>query len=118
MPKPNEHLSWARQNETFADTLDADTQVEANWAVTALFYAAVHYVNAYLVSRGLARQDHAVREASMRQPFFDPVRTKYKRLKDMSREARYEIAPYCQRDVERAKGLLNEIKNHVLTKFS
>ena len=90
--------------------------MEVNCAITFLFYAALHYVDAYIVARDLPRNDHATRKASMQHPFFDPIRKKYMRLKEMSREARYEIAPYTKEDVTKASQLLQDIKQHILTR--
>lgn len=119
MAKPYEHLEWAEKTEAFANSLDRSDNVEVNWAITALFYAAVHYVDAYLVSRGNRQLDHQGRDYEIRQnnDFLKPIWKDYKRLKDMSREARYELAPYGEREFIRASSLLNTIKRHISQKL-
>lgn len=118
MPRPREHSDWADRNEKFAKSFYLDDQLEINWSITLLFYSALHYVDAYIVSRGGARHDHRSRAKSMDDPFFDEIREDYKTLKDLSREARYNIAPFTKRDFQRADGLLQRIKAHVSTKLA
>ena len=114
MPQPIEHIDWADRNEEFAKSFYLDDQLEINWAITLLFYSALHYADAYIVARGRPRYDHASRERSMHDVFFDPIRTDYKRLKDLSREARYNIAPLTKQDFAIADAALQRIKAHIL----
>jgi len=44
MPDKNVHVKKAKDNETFAATLDESTQASVNWKLIVLFYVAVHYV--------------------------------------------------------------------------
>lgn len=92
MPTSREHIEWADRNEQFAKTFYLNDQLEINWSITLLFYSALHYADAYIVSRGRPRYDHASRAKSMQDNFFDLIREDYKMLKDLSREARYNIA--------------------------
>ncbi|MGH9652177.1 MAG: hypothetical protein ACRD6B_01795, partial [Bryobacteraceae bacterium] len=55
MATPNEHFDWAEANERFAASVDRSDPVAAGWAITALFYAALHYVDSCFASRGVAR---------------------------------------------------------------
>ena len=52
MPQPTEHIAQAEKNEGLYDNL-VGTEFN-DWAVTALFYAALHYIDAYIVSRTAA----------------------------------------------------------------
>jgi hypothetical protein len=113
------HINWARQNEEFAKSLDPKFNIDANWAITAVFYAAVHYVDAYFAARGQRPVDHDEREQKLnRDDFFASVRKIYKELKRLSREARYEMAPYGEKEVRQSQALLEHIRSLVLTKFS
>lgn len=119
MATAREHLDWAEQNEAFARSLDRKYQVDINWTITALFYSAVHYVDSYFAARGTRPPDHETREKQIRELlFFTSIRKDYKRLKDMSREARYELAPYGEREVLEAKGHLERIKAVILAKVN
>jgi len=65
LPTVTEHLSWAQGNEKFADSFYLDDQIEINWAITVLFYSAVHYVDAYLVRRNNKQPDHYGRDSAI-----------------------------------------------------
>ena len=45
MPQPTEHIAQAEKNERLYDSL-LGTEFN-DWAITGLFYAALHYVDAY-----------------------------------------------------------------------
>ena len=117
MPKPIDHIDWAEKLEKEAARFDLATSFGTCQAITYLFYSALHYADAYLVSRSLTRMDHATRQRSMEHPFFDSIRSKYKRLKDMSREARYNLPLYYSSDFAKAKQFHEEIKTHILALF-
>ena len=61
MPNRSAHLAQAEHNETLYSHLDQSAPTYADWQVTSLFYAALHYVDAYLASSG---------------PMFTPIRMK------------------------------------------
>ena len=60
MPQPTEHIAQAEKNERLYDSL-LGTEFN-DWAITGLFYAALHYVDAYIVSRtGVSSPNHSSR---------------------------------------------------------
>jgi hypothetical protein len=63
-------------------------------------------------SKELETREKQIRE----QLLFSSIRKDYKRLKDMSREARYELAPYGEREILEARGHLEKIKAAILSK--
>jgi hypothetical protein len=52
----------------------------------------------------------------MQDNFFDEIRADYKFLKDLSREARYNIAQLNKEDFQKADEALQRIKAHLLPK--
>jgi hypothetical protein len=48
VPSKDEHIKKAEGNETFAASIQPDNQTQIDWTLVILFYAAVHYVEAYL----------------------------------------------------------------------
>jgi hypothetical protein len=89
-----------------------------NWAITALFYAAVHYVDAYFV----ARTNRPIIHSQRRRQIHDSVHLKgiegdYRMLQVMSEEARYEMAAYGERDFMEARELLQAIRITALPKI-
>jgi hypothetical protein len=88
------HLERAARNEKLAEQLVKDAaDPYFDWAVTVVFYAGVHYVEAYLASKqppehsgNRSKRDSNVKRDSVLGTLYD----KYRFLEDDSRNARYE----------------------------
>ncbi|MGH9343341.1 MAG: hypothetical protein ACRD19_06230 [Terriglobia bacterium] len=113
------HLNWAKNNENLADTFDPADSFNVDWAITILFYAAVHYIDAYLAARGRRAQAHDQREREIADdPILAQVWENYRQLKRMSRDARYEMAEYRKNDLEKARLCLEAVKHVVIPRVS
>jgi hypothetical protein len=95
MPDRAAHIRQAEHNEALCTYLDAAAPPYVDWQVTSLFYAALHYVDAYLAMKpngGVHPRDHLVRdnlvatERSLR-----PIYLHYQELKNRSIDTRYEV---------------------------
>ena len=99
MPSEADHLAKAERNERFSDTIAsaaASAEQFQEWEVVALFYSALHYVDAYL--------DHIVgthpashrerRYAIANSPELWRVRRLYSTLYNYSLDARYSISSF------------------------
>ena len=114
MPTTAEHLSKAQSNEQFAATLGLQTSAEIEWAVTATFYAAVHYIEAYLATRGVHSANHAQRNRHVNG--LAETRNLWKgygKLQRLSEKSRYWVLPVTTEDLDQARRLLSEIKRHI-----
>lgn len=60
MPARDDHLTQAQHNREFAESLDAAKY--SDWVATALFYAALHHVDAFLATRNVHPGRHDVRD--------------------------------------------------------
>jgi len=110
VPTTTQHLAQAATNETLALAWEVTAP---EWAATALFYAALHYVDAFFYLDGQINhsldgfKSHEVRtrEVSLRLGF---VYQEYQRLLDRSRNARYDCIAFDTRKVQnlRAHNLL------------
>lgn len=97
-PKTTEHLETAARNQELAYALlgpPSPINVHpppVEWAVVIAFYAAVHYVNAYLWERQrYAPRDHtARRHAVMRVASLRLAEPAYRNLQDLAYRARYQ----------------------------
>jgi hypothetical protein len=86
-----------------------------DWAITAVFYIAVHQVERYAYEK--ARQHfrtHFTRQKFMLadralQPIWDP----YRELKTRSEDARYETKAVRAEDVRITCDLLSQIEKHI-----
>lgn len=90
MPQPTEHIAQAEKNERLYERL-VGTEFN-DWAITALFYAALHYVDAYFVSQtGVRPPNHNLRnrlvDRTLNQARVSPA---YRELYRLSRKVRYE----------------------------
>ena len=114
MPRTSEHLDQAAHNEAFFASIEVATY--SDWAVTALFYSALHYVDAYLARQGHEDPgDHDMRDTLMRNyPVTRAVWNEYRRLKSFSRSARYYAARFKPGEVTGLRlGSLEPIKDRI-----
>jgi hypothetical protein len=93
-----QHLAGAKANLAFAGglrTAQATDSVVVGWAITALFYSAVHAVRAYLLARhGVRVAAHEdMRSLLQLHPELRRTHTAYNHLKQQSESARYYLNP-------------------------
>lgn len=120
-----QHWAGAEANLVFAGKLrsaEAQDYVVVGWAITALFYSAVHAVRAYLLAhhgvRVVAHED--MRRMLESHPELRRTHTSYNHLKQQSESARYYLnqsftwADYDKllKDAER---VLSTWRSHVKT---
>lgn len=116
MPNRDEHVHKAEGNEVFAAAIAPNSQTEIDWTLVVLFYAAVHYVEAYLFKQwGAHVRSHTTRdkyfgkEASLKKVFVP-----YSHLKFYGYNARYEVSTFTAKDTQDAAKYLSEIKAQLL----
>lgn len=113
------HLKQAMHNKQFAEELlNADPVEYPDWAVTAVFYAALHYVNHFFVrTTGWAPDNHLLRSTSLnRCAETRAIRFAYETLRNRCDECRYLCMAIAPREVEELlKNQLGEIKRAMAT---
>lgn len=83
-----------------------------------LFYSALHWIDGYLSQKRQKPMDHEERDGVVEtNGSLADIYNDYRRLKDMSQQARYEIANYAERDWRLASQRLENIKRHVSSKL-
>ena len=90
------HLDGARQNIEFGDRLSEtgdEDPIVVGWAITALFYSAVHSVRAMLLAKHkvVASSHEDVRAYERQYPELKRTNTSYRHLKQQSESARYYL---------------------------
>ena len=102
MPGSVAHRQRAIENERFAtQRLDASLSDDRHWVVTALFYAAVHWVDAYLALSNTHPRNHQQRQSLIRSdPNLHAIHGSYRWLEDRSREARYDLIVFSEQDIQ------------------
>jgi hypothetical protein len=113
VPTRDEHVKKAEDNETFVATIQPNSQAEIDWTLVILFYAAVHYVEAYLfkywgqhVRSHTTRDKYFGKEASLKKIF-----SSYSHLKFYGYNARYEVSGFTKTDAQDAAKDLAAIKS-------
>jgi hypothetical protein len=116
LPSRDEHLAKAQGNETFSATITPEDQTRIDWTLVVLFYAAVHYVEAYLAMQlGIHARSHTMRDnyvakdANLRK-----IYSSYQHLKYFGYNARYEVFRFTVRDIQEATNCLADIKTKLL----
>jgi uncharacterized protein (UPF0332 family) len=108
MPSEKDHLQKAERNSRFFEHLIANCPEYLEWIVVAIFYTALHYVDAFLATKGVHPGDHAMRDLQvktyLRQHY--PI---YRALKNDSVDARYDTLSFNDSDVRKNKDRLADI---------
>jgi hypothetical protein len=111
VPSKDEHLKKARIDEEFVESLDISKPGHLDWAITALFYAGLHYVEAYFATRKKHSPDHRTRDSSIqRDVSIKQIYRDYNELKNFSINARYYMYPFGASDLASLKPHLTNIK--------
>ncbi len=127
-PSTQQHLARARRNRDVAEALVAPTARSIvsppafEWAIVAAFYAAVHYVNAYLWERLRREPRNHDERTNMVAALNDlrPTFRSYSRMQDLAFRARYartfSVSPADATRIVQAD--LRAIEEAVLTALS
>ena len=100
MPSKDEHVTKANGSESLALSLVLDNQSRIDWALVILFYAAMHYVEAYLAKSGVHLRSHTTRDNAMsRDSVLRKIFKEYADLKFYGYNARYEVFGFKATDV-------------------
>ena len=92
MPALNDHLRQAEHNRDFANSLDASKY--SDWIAIALFYSALHYLDAFLATKGHHPGGHPVRDGFVAMVVeLKPIYNEYRTLKNSAHTARYFCLP-------------------------
>lgn len=108
MPSQIAHVTRAEHNEQFYGAIGAPHTEYTDWAVVALFYAALHYVDAVLATGGLREnqpghpQNHRDRLFALAgHPKLTSVNVHYLELYHRSKDARYRMVQFAPREASR-----------------
>ncbi len=100
MPTLLQHAVKAKHNETFFRGFDLDTTPYLDWVVVAIFYAALHLVEAFAATRGEHPDSHLERESFIwASPELQPILSHYFQLKSDAEDARYGMRVFSSDEV-------------------
>lgn len=105
MATPAEHRAKALHNEQFIHSYSLGAGDFADWAVTALFYSAVHWLRALITKSGFHvgnyKEEEFAATVLLRKGMLNHQAWQwYRNLKDDSRDARYEMVMFTPADYE------------------
>lgn len=114
MPSPLEHHTWAEYNARFYTHLGGTQSSWQPWAMTALFYVAVHEVQSLLAQHNLSARTHSARLAALRQRgHWATLVNHYENLQQKSTNARYDCIVHSQAEIALAEWVLNQVRAEV-----
>lgn len=114
MPNRADHLARATENEELAGSLNLDKACQVDWAITILFYAALQYVDAFLAGKNFHPRSHDSRDTEIgNNGSLNPIYADYRKLKDKSRAARYEVPNFHRNQLPQVEQQFQSIKSHV-----
>jgi uncharacterized protein (UPF0332 family) len=112
LPTKPEHISKAERNEKFAETVSKTAYLD--WAVTIIFYAALHYVDAILAVSGIHPDNHTQRDAAIgTNETLRIVRPEYRLLETVSQNARYRAMKIEAADLAEAQKNFTTLRAHL-----
>ena len=116
MPVQDNHLHQAQHNEAFVASFDLDSTAYLDWAVTGIFYAALHYVESLLADRNIHPETHLSRDrVFQQQQNLKPIYNQYRILKTRSESARYDLQQFSPAEVSALISVeLEAVKSHIL----
>jgi hypothetical protein len=110
-----EHLVKAQEILALRNSLDLTKAGAIGWSITMLFYAGLHYVEAYLVAtKGMGCKHHFSRATEIQNdPRIRPLYKEYSMLETLSREARYDVSSFNVGDLRYAENCFENIREAI-----
>lgn len=114
MPSRDEHLSKARKNKEFVESINLDNPTRVGWALTVLFYSALHYIEAYNAKYSCHCKNHQdLNDNIERNPMLTDISDDYLDLANFSWNARYKAVNYTKKEFEEALQYHAAIEKHI-----
>jgi uncharacterized protein (UPF0332 family) len=107
-----EHQSWAQQNEAFYRHIGGNHSQWPDWAMSVLFYTAVHEIQAALVASGSRPRNHESRMVTLREKW-PTLGTLYETLFDRSKRVRYLCNRPSQMELALAEAALTQVRAEI-----
>lgn len=114
-PSVQDHIDQATKNERLLSWLREDDQFR-DWVITVAFYAALHYVDAYLLTQRKNPANHPRRIRTMLNDpnLADVCERDFEELYALSRHTRYECYDPSPSELEQTTDVhLASIRNRV-----
>ncbi len=96
--------------------MDLDTSPYTDCTPTGMFYEALHWVEAFLATKGHHYREHKQRKWAMCCLFpsdLGTIEVDYSKLKQESETSRYECYKHTATEIRQLIPLINHIKYHI-----
>jgi hypothetical protein len=116
MPQKDEHIDWAIHDRNFWTSIDLDNTPFTDWAVIGMFYESLHWVEAFLDTKGYHSGNHPERLRNMLLFASDlgVIQADYNTLKQDSEDCRYECSIiHTAEEARQFIPLVDHIKSHI-----
>ncbi len=114
MPIAAVHSRQAAHNKAFLAEFNLTETIYLDWAVTVMFYVALHLVETYLATKDLHPTAHRIRDDYLsRTADLRPIYRSYRELEHHSQKARYQGTRFSIETVETLSGDLQTIEKHI-----
>ncbi len=116
MATKDEHVTWAHHNNSFWTSFDINATPFTDWVVTGIFYEALHWVEAFLATKGYHSGTHRNRQWNIthfQEELGRVQANEYNTLKWASEGARYRCHKFTPKDVQEMIPLLDDISSHI-----
>lgn len=113
MPTSQQHLAAFASNKRLSLILERNGHLD--WAITTMFYAALHLSDAFPATQAIHPRSHLQRNRYFRQyPQLYAMWPEYNELEDRSRDARYNCVVFSPVAVQRLRRINFEPLNQHL----
>jgi uncharacterized protein (UPF0332 family) len=122
VPSARAHQQQAADNESFyRQQLGGASAARSDWAMTAIFYTAVHEVQALIVRKGWTIRDHGQfripethgQRLQAIKRYCGQIEGEYRDLKTWSEGGRYNCQTYTPQDLQNAERVLASLRNKI-----
>ena len=95
MTTSTQHVQRAKHNQKFCEQFNLDSTEFLDWVVTAYFYSALHWVEAYLIFINKRPENHAIRNnATNTELKLTPISRAYRKLYSYGLNVRYDLVEF------------------------
>lgn len=98
--KQEKHISKALHNEGFWQHLNVEESKYLDWAVTGIFYSAMHYIDAAFAKEGKHLKSHEVADSEVaKHKDLVNIYSEYRNLKQSRWKASYWSTRFSKSDI-------------------
>ena len=101
MPNRIEHLKKAKHNEDFYSSFNIDETLYRDWVVAGIFYAALHFIDAYYSAENKHFFAHGMRDEWIKNDWrLSKIYFNYRDLKEYRQKASYKIYEFSTQEIK------------------